>query len=222
MPKAKRETLKERRRRVNDVILHLSRLYPLATCGLIYRNPLELLVAVILSAQCTDVRVNQVTPALFALYPDTRGFAQASRSELEEAIRSTGFFRNKAKNIQLCCQLLLTRHAGRIPSSLAELVKLPGIGRKTANVVLGEIYGLQGVVVDTHVRRLSRLLGLTKSEDPVKIEQQLMKVVPEKVWNLFSHLLIYHGRNLCPSRRPGCEACPVINLCPAGYEKVFS
>ena len=216
MSKAKRETLEERRQRVSDVILHLSYCYPLATCGLIYRNPLELLVAVILSAQCTDVRVNQVTPTLFALYPDTRAFAQAPRSELEGAIRSTGFFRNKAKNIQLCCQLLLTRHAGRIPSSLSELVKLPGIGRKTANVILGEIYGLQGVVVDTHVKRLSRLLGLTKSEDPVKIEQQLMKVVSEKSWNLFSHLLIYHGRNLCSARRPGCESCPVAYLCLAG------
>ena len=222
MLKVKRETLKERRRRVNDVILHLSRLYPLATCGLIYRNSLELLVAVILSAQCTDVRVNQVTPTLFTLYPDTRAFAQASRSELEESIRSTGFFRHKAKNIQLCCQLLLSRHGGRIPASLSELVELPGIGRKTANVVLGEGYGLQGVVVDTHVKRLSRLLNLTKSEDPVKIEQQLMKVVPKNAWNLFSLLLIYHGRNLCPARRPGCEICPLLNLCPAGYEKVFS
>ncbi len=222
MPSCKRESLKERRQRVKNVILALSRLYPLATCGLVYHNSLELLVAVILSAQCTDVRVNQVTPALFTLYPDARAFAQASRGELEEVIRSTGFFRNKAKNIQLCCQQLMTRHDGRIPPSLTELVKLPGIGRKTANVVLGEIYGLQGVVVDTHVKRLSCLLGLTKSEDPVKIEQHLMKVVPEKAWNLFSHLLIYHGRNLCPARRPGCEACPVVRLCPAGHKKVFS
>lgn len=222
MAKAKRETLKERRQRTQDVILNLSRIYPQAGCGLIYHSHLELLIAVILSAQCTDVRVNLVTPALFALYPDTRAFAQAPRSELEEAIRSTGFFRHKAKNIQLCCQLLLSRHGGRIPPSLSELVKLPGVGRKTANVVLGEIYGLQGVVVDTHVKRLSRLLGLTKSEDPVKIEQQLMKVVPENAWNLFSLLLIYHGRNLCPARRPGCETCPVINLCPAGHEKVLS
>ncbi len=214
--KPKRETLKERRQRVKDVILVLSRLYPLATCGLIYHSSLELLVAVILSAQCTDVRVNQVTPALFTLYPDIRAFAQASRSELEEAIRSTGFFRHKAKNIQLCCQLLLSRHGGRIPPFLSDLVELPGIGRKTANVVLGEIYGLQGIVVDTHVKRLTRLLGLTNSEDPVKIEQQLMKIVPEKAWNLFSHLLIYHGRSRCPARRPGCEDCSVARLCPAG------
>lgn len=212
----------ERRQRVKDVILSLSRLYPLATCGLVYQNSIELLVAVILSAQCTDVRVNQVTPALFVRYPDVKAFAQASRPELEEAIRSTGFFRNKAKNIQLCCQELLARHAGRVPSSLAEMVKLPGVGRKTANVVLAEIYGLQGVVVDTHVKRLSYLLGLTKSEDPVKIEQHLMKVVPEAAWNLFSHLLIYHGRNLCPARRPGCEDCPLVKICPGGCKRVAS
>ncbi len=222
MPKSKRETIAERRQRVRDVILALSRLYPFATCGLVYHNPIELLVAVILSAQCTDVRVNQVTPALFASYPDVQAFAKALRPELEEAIRSTGFFRNKAKNIQCCCQELLTRYGGRIPFSLTELVELPGIGRKTANVVLGEIYGLQGVVVDTHVKRLSYLLGLTKSNDPVKIEQQLMKVVPDKAWNLFSHLLIYHGRNLCSARRPGCEVCPLVSLCPAGHEKVFT
>lgn len=214
MPKAKSETMAQRRVRVKDVILALSRLYPLATCGLIYRSPIELLVAVILSAQCTDVRVNQVTPALFLRYPDVKALAEASRSELEEAIKSTGFFRNKAKNIQLCCQDLLTRHAGRIPSSLGEMVKLPGVGRKTANVVLAELYGVQGVVVDTHVKRLSYLLGLTESEDPVKIEQALMKVVPKAAWNLFSHLLIYHGRNLCPAHRPGCEICPVAGLCP--------
>ncbi len=222
MLKLKRETLKKRRLRVLDIILGLSRLYPLATCGLIYHNSIELLVAVILSAQCTDVRVNLVTPALFARYPDVKAFAQASRADLEEAIKSTGFFRNKAKNIQLCCQQLLVRHGGRIPPSLTEMVKLPGVGRKTANVVLGELYGLQGVVVDTHVKRLSYLLGLTRSEDPVKIEQQLMQVVPEKAWNLFSHLLIYHGRNLCPARRPGCEICPLLKSCPEGNKKVFT
>ncbi|MBN2808782.1 MAG: endonuclease III [Deltaproteobacteria bacterium] len=216
MAKAKKETLAQRRVRVKDLILALSRLYPLATCGLIYHNPLELLVAVILSAQCTDVRVNLVTPALFARYPEVKALAEASLSELEEAIRSTGFFRHKAKNIQLCAQALLSRHAGRIPSSLAEMVKLPGVGRKTANVVLAELYGVPGVVVDTHVKRLSCLLGLTESEDPVKIEQDLMKVVPQAAWNLFSHLLIYHGRNLCPARRPACEECPLIKLCPHG------
>ncbi len=213
----KRETLKERRLRVEEITLNLSRLYPNITCGLIYKNPLELLVAVILSAQCTDVRVNKITPALFNSFPDVKAFAAADRSQLEAAIQSTGFFRNKAKNIQLCCQQLLNLYAGQIPCSLSELVKLPGIGRKTANVVLGEIYGVQGVVVDTHVKRISRLLALTKSEDPVKIEQDLMKVVPQMGWNLFSQLLIYHGRNLCPARRPWCERCPLGQLlCPFG------
>jgi endonuclease-3 len=210
----KREYLSDRRRRVKEIILNLSRLYPQISCGLVYGNPLELLIAVILSAQCTDVRVNQVTPALFEKFPDLTAFAAADRAELEEAIHSTGFFRHKAKNIQLCCQQLLSRHGGRIPRSLAELIKLPGIGRKTANVVLGEIYGLQGVVVDTHVKRISNLLALSKSEDPVRIERDLMKIVPLMAWNLFSHLLIYHGRNLCPARRPWCECCPLVELCP--------
>ena len=211
----KRENLNEHRQRVKEIILNLSRLYPQISCGLIYGNPLELLIAVILSAQCTDVRVNQVTPALFAKFPDLVAFAAAERAELEKAIHSTGFFRHKAKNIQLCCQQLLSQYDGRIPNSLAELVKLPGIGRKTANVILGEIYGHQGVVVDTHVKRISNLLALTKSEDPVRIEHDLMKIVPPMAWNLFSHLLIYHGRNLCPARRPWCERCPLAKLCPA-------
>ncbi len=205
-----------RRVRVEKIILNLSRLYPNITCGLIYNNPLELLVAVILSAQCTDVRVNKVTPALFKSFPDVKAFASADRGRLEAAIQSTGFFRNKAKSIQLCCRELQSRYAGRIPRTLSELVELPGIGRKTANVILGEIYGVQGVVVDTHVKRISRLLALTESEDPVKIEQNLMKVVPKMSWNLFSHLLIYHGRNLCPARKPWCECCPLVQLCPHG------
>lgn len=205
----KRETLKAQRLRVEEIILDLSRLYPKTGCGLIYDNPFELLVAVILSAQCTDVRVNKITPALFATFPDVKAFAEADRRRLEAAIQSTGFFRNKAKNIQLCCQQLLSEYAGRIPHTLPELVALPGIGRKTANVILGEIYGVQGVVVDTHVKRISRLLALSKSENPVKIEQDLMRVVPQMSWNLFSHLLIYHGRNICPARRPWCEQCPL-------------
>ncbi len=213
----KRETLKDRRLRIEEIILNLSRLYPKITCGLIYNNPLELLVAVILSAQCTDVRVNKITPALFENFSDVKAFADADRSRLETAIQSTGFFRNKAKNIQLCCRQLLSGYAGRIPQTLPELVKLPGIGRKTANVILGEVYGVQGVVVDTHVKRISRLLALTRSENPVEIEQDLMPVVQEMSWNLFSHLLIYHGRNLCPARRPWCERCPLSQrLCPAG------
>jgi endonuclease-3 len=217
---AARESLAARRRRTRKIILELSRLYPKVECGLAYRSPLELLVAVILSAQCTDVRVNLVTPELFAEFPDCRALAEAEPAALEAAIRTTGFFRNKAKNIRACCRALLERHGGRIPRSLDELVKLPGIGRKTANVILGELYGLQGVVVDTHVRRISRHLGLTASEDPVKIEKDLEKVVPEPAWNLFSHLLIWHGRMICIARRPDCRICPLASgLCPAAARK---
>ena len=211
-----RESLAARRRRVREIILELSRLYPRVECGLAYNTPLELLVAVILSAQCTDLRVNLVTPGLFRRFPDCRALAEADIGELEEAVRTTGFFRNKAKNIKACCRQLLDRHEGRIPRSLDELVRLPGIGRKTANVILGELYGLQGVVVDTHVKRISRLLGLTTSSDPVRIEKELEKVVPEAAWNLFSHLLIWHGRMLCDARRPACVVCPLAaRLCPA-------
>jgi len=214
----RRESHRDRHRRVMDIIFHLSRLYPHVSCGLIYNNPFELLIAVILSAQCTDLRVNKITPSLFERFPDVEAFAEVDRIQLEEAIHSTGFFRHKAKNIQLCCQQLILRHEGRIPRSLSALVELPGIGRKTANVVLGEIYGLQGVVVDTHVKRISRLLGLTENENPVKIEYDLMKILPPMSWNLFSHLLIYHGRNLCPARRPWCERCPLFNLCPGSTQ----
>jgi endonuclease-3 len=210
------ESRKAKRARVREILLELSRLYPKVECGLVYRRPLELLVAVILSAQCTDVRVNQVTPGLFARFPDCDAFAAADLEELEEAIRSTGFFRNKARNIKLCCQRLRAEYDGCLPRSLDELVALPGIGRKTANVILGELYGRAGVVVDTHVKRISRLLGLTASADPVRIEQDLMVLVPEPCWNLFSHLLIWHGRTLCPARRPACDECPLAaRFCPA-------
>ena len=220
MPAGARESQAVKRRRVRRILLELSRLYPKVECGLAYRTPLQLLVAVILSAQCTDVRVNLVTPGLFEKFPDCRALAEAEIAELEEAIRTTGFFRNKAKNIQACCRALLERHGGRIPRTLDEMVQLPGIGRKTANVILGELYGLQGVVVDTHVKRISRHLNLTASEDPVKIEKDLEKVVPEPAWNLFSHLLIWHGRMLCVARRPDCGSCPLAaRLCPAAGKK---
>ncbi len=215
-----RESLAARRCRVREILLELSRLYPRVECGLAYRGPLELLVAVILSAQCTDVRVNLVTPGLFQRFPDCHALAGADIKQLEETIRSTGFFRNKAKNIKACCHELLLRHGGRIPRQLDELVSLPGIGRKTANVILGELYGRQGVVVDTHVKRISRHLGLTASGDPVRIEKDLEKVVPNLAWNLFSHLLIWHGRMLCDARRPACGSCPLAaRLCPAAKGK---
>jgi endonuclease III len=189
--------------------------YPDAHCALRHANPLELLVATILSAQCTDVRVNMVTPALFRRYPDTRAFAEAELAELEELIRSTGFFHNKARNIIGCCQALLMRHGGQVPADLDLLVQLPGVGRKTANVVLGDAFGIPGVVVDTHVTRLSQRLRLTSQEDPNKIELDLMALVPQEKWTLLGHLLIEHGRRVCNARAPQCAACVLNDICPA-------
>lgn len=189
--------------------------YPDAVCALEFRNPLELLIATILSAQCTDVRVNLVTKDLFRRYRSAADYAQASAKELEEAIKSTGFFRNKAKNIQACCQKLVEECGGEVPKELERLVKLPGVGRKTANVVLGTAYGVaSGVVVDTHVARLSWRLGLTKHKDPVKIERDLMAVLPAREWVDFSHRMIHHGRKICIARRPKCEICRLNKICP--------
>lgn len=195
------------------VLLELSRGYPRVECGLVYHSPLELLVATILSAQCTDVRVNKVTPDLFATYKNAADFASALLDDLEEAIRSTGFFRHKARNIQSCCRQLVELYDARVPGTMAELVKLPGIGRKTANVVLGEIFHVPGLVVDTHVKRLANHIGLTREKTPEKIEQDLMKIVPEQNWTLFSHLLVHHGRQVCIARRPFCEECVLRRIC---------
>jgi endonuclease-3 len=200
--------------RMRQILKALARLYPDAHCALHYRNPLELLIATILSAQCTDVRVNKVTPALFARYPDARAFAEAKRKELEKAIQSTGFFRNKARNIQKCCQTLVEQYGGRVPDTLEELVPLAGIGRKTANVVLGNAFGVPGITVDTHVGRLSRRLGLTSQMDPVKVEHDLMQLMPKKEWTMFSHRLIFHGRQVCHARKPSCERCTLSAVCP--------
>jgi endonuclease-3 len=205
------DPLKARTRKILKV---LARLYPDAHCALHHRNALELLVATILSAQCTDVRVNLVTPALFARYPDAQAFAAAEREELETAIQSTGFFRNKARSIQACCKALVEKHSGQVPGTLEELVPLAGIGRKTANVILGNAFGVPGITVDTHVGRLSRRLGLTTQTDPVKVERELMKLVPKKDWTMFSHRLIFHGRQVCHSRKPSCEQCALADLCP--------
>lgn len=203
------------RRRAGKVVRQMARDYPDATCSLNHRSPLELLVATILSAQCTDDRVNLVTPALFRKYPTAAHFARAKLSDLERAIQSTGFFRNKAKNIQACCQKLVDEHDGEVPRDLDELVQLPGVGRKTANVVLGTAFGLAtGVVVDTHVGRLSQRMGLTKHKDPVKIERDLMEVLPAKEWVAFSHRLIQHGRRVCIARRPQCDDCSLVRWCP--------
>lgn len=196
-----------------SILAVLDEHYPDAHCTLDYGNPLELLVATILSAQCTDERVNQVTPQLFETYRTTADYAQAPLAELETAIRSTGFYRNKAKNIQACCRELQERFAGKIPVDLSMLVQLPGIGRKTANVILGNAFHIPGIVVDTHVGRVSQRLGLTTNEDPVKIEFDLMELIPRERWVTFSHQLILHGRKVCSARKPMCSQCPLIALC---------
>jgi endonuclease-3 len=202
------------RRRARLINRRLVRLYPDAHCALHHDNPLQLLVATILSAQCTDVRVNIVTPALFARYPDAAAFAEADQKELETLIKSTGFFRNKARNIIACCKAIVREHGGKVPSTLEELVPLPGIGRKTANVVLGDAYGVPGITVDTHVGRLSRRMGLTTHTDPVKVEHDLMKLIPKKDWTPFSHRMIFHGRQVCFARKPNCDGCTLNKDCP--------
>ena len=193
----------------------LAKRYPDAHCALHYENPLQLLIATILSAQCTDVRVNMVTPALFARYPDALAFAEADIAELQKAIQSTGFFRNKAKNIQACCRKLVELHRGEVPRTMDALTHLDGVGRKTANVVLGNAFGInEGVVVDTHVSRLSQRLGLTREKTPEKIEAALARLVPRERWTLFSHWLIWHGRRRCDARKPDCVQCEIRQVCP--------
>jgi endonuclease-3 len=202
--------------RAAEILRLLRRAYPDAHCELVHRNPFELLVATILSAQCTDVRVNMVTPALFEKYPDAQAMAGGRQEDLEELIRSTGFYRNKAKNIRAASASLTEKHGGKVPRDLESLTVLPGVGRKTANVVLGNAYGIEsGVVVDTHVGRLSQRLGLTKHRDPVKIEQDLIRLVPRDAWTLWSHLLIWHGRRRCFARKPDCDHCELSALCPS-------
>ena len=185
-----------------------------ARIALNFSTPLELLVATILSAQCTDVRVNQVTPALFRRYPDAAAYAAADPGELELAVRSTGFFRNKAKSLIGCAQALVERHGGEVPRSIEELTALPGVGRKTANVVLGNAFGIPGMVVDTHVRRVATRLGWTRQVDPVKIEADLSGLLPQEKWTLASHVLIFHGRRFCKAPTPLCSSCPVLEQCP--------
>ncbi len=210
-----RETLAQRKRRAASIARALAKQYPDATCALHFSNPLELLVATILSAQCTDQRVNKVTPEVFRKYPTARHYARAPRSELEKAIQSTGFFRNKAKAIQECCRVLDERYGGQVPREIDALVQLPGVGRKTANVVLGTAYGIaSGVVVDTHVGRIVRRLGLTEAKQPDRIEQDLMELLPQSQWIDFAHRLIHHGRQVCSARRPKCDRCVLLRWCP--------
>lgn len=200
--------------RVRRVLALLKKTYPQAHCSLRHENPFQLLVATVLSAQCTDARVNQVTPALFARFPTPAAMSVAKLSDLESLIRSTGFYKNKAKSLQALSADLVSRHSGAVPQSIEELTRLRGVGRKTANVILGNAFGIPGLVVDTHVGRLSRRLGFTRHEDPVKVEYELMEIIPKKDWTLYSHWLIDHGRAVCDARNPGCEHCVLAELCP--------
>lgn len=217
MAKKTSKAIEERRRRVAKILPILKKTYPAARCSLDHHNALELLVATILSAQCTDERVNIVTKTLFKKYRSAADYAKAPEVELEKDIQSTGFFRNKAKSLRGMGKALVEMHGGKVPATMEELTHLPGVGRKTANVVLGNAFNQNiGVVVDTHVARLSNRLGLTKHADPVKIEQDLMEVIPREEWTLWSHLLIHHGREICKARKPECERCPILAYCPAG------
>lgn len=205
-----------RKARAGEVLARLKVAYPDAHCELDFRNPFELLCATILSAQCTDVRVNLVTPTLFKRYPDAAALARARQPALETIIRSTGFFRNKARSLLGMAQGLVADHGGEVPAKMEALQRLPGVGRKTANVVLGNAFGInEGVVVDTHVGRVSRRLGLTRHDDPVKVEQDLMRLFPRDEWTLVAHLLIWHGRRVCVARRPRCWDCVLADICPS-------
>jgi endonuclease-3 len=213
---AGRESKAAKAARARTILGRLKRGYPDARCALHHGDAYQLLVATILSAQCTDARVNLVTPAFFARYPSPEALAHADREEVEDLIRSTGFFRNKTRSLIGMAQALVADHRGEVPRTMEQLRVLPGVGRKTANVVLGNAYGInEGVTVDTHVTRLSRLLGLTRHDDPVKIEQDLMLLFPREEWALLSHLLIFHGRQVCIARRPRCQECVLADLCPS-------
>jgi len=202
-------------KRTRLILSKLKRTYPSAHCELHHSNPLQLLIATILSAQCTDERVNKVTPALFARCRTAQDFAEIPASELEDLVRTTGFFRSKAKSIRGCAAALVKDHGSEVPKTMEHLHHLPGVGRKTANVILGNAFNLaEGIVVDTHVGRLSRRMGLTRQHDPVKVEQALVKIVPKQDWTLFSHLLIWHGRRRCSARKPDCPHCEISALCP--------
>lgn len=210
--------LASKKQRALEVLVVLKRLYPDATCSLNYETPVQLLVATILSAQCTDERVNKVTPALFTRYPDAKALAYADREELEKLVHSTGFYRNKAKNIQGACLKIIEEFGGEVPQQMEQLLSLSGVARKTANVVLAHAFGIiQGVTVDTHVKRLSQRLGLTKETDPVKIERELMKLLPQPDWENFSISIIYHGRAVCNARKPICSACDLAHICPSAH-----
>ncbi len=209
-----RETAEARKRRAAEIVRRLKGRYPEPECALVHDGPFQLLVATILSAQCTDVRVNKVTPALFRRFSSPQAFAKADIREIEGLIRSTGFFRSKAKSIQVASRDIVEKFGGRVPATLDELVQLRGVGRKTANVILGNAYDTPGLVVDTHVGRLSRRMGLTRETDPVKVEFALMKLLPQEEWTNFSHRLIWLGREICSARKPQCSDCLLKDICP--------
>ena len=213
-------TITDKKQRAIAVLAELKALYPDAVCSLNYETTLQLLVATILSAQCTDERVNKVTPALFSRFPNAPALAGGDRHELETLIRSTGFYRNKAKNIQGACHKIVTQFGGQVPRTMPELLELPGVARKTANVVLAHGFGIiEGVTVDTHVKRLSNRLGLTKKDNPIQIERDLMKLIPQSDWENYSIRIIYHGRAICQARKPHCNLCQLADLCPSAKEQ---
>lgn len=219
-----KETFQNKKRRVRAIIRRLKKAYPDVRCALRFSTPWELLVATVLSAQCTDKLVNQVTPALFKKYPSIQAFAAADPGAVEQAVRSAGFYRNKTKNILGAAKAVLERFGGKVPAHIDDLVAIPGVGRKTANVILGNAFGIPGIAVDTHMIRINRLLGLTRHTGPVKIEFDLMELMPQKQWTVYSHLIIHHGRARCFARRPDCKHCEIQDLCPYGLKccRVFS
>ncbi len=208
------ENISQKRQRTLEIIKIFNEEYGDADCTLDYVDPLQLVIATQLAAQCTDARVNLVTPALFAKYKTAKDFAEADETELSELIRSTGFYRNKTKNIIACGKKLVEDFNSEVPKTMEELLSLPGVGRKTANLVLGDAFGIPGIVVDTHAGRLSRRMGLTKNTDPYKVELDLLKIIPEENQSMFCHQLVFHGRKYCDARRPKCEECPVRDICP--------
>jgi endonuclease III len=216
-----KESKADKIKRARKILAILRKTYPGAHCSLEHGDAFQLLVATILSAQCTDARVNMVTPRLFARFSTPRDFVEADITEIEELIHSTGFYRNKAKNVQGAARAILEKHGGEVPRTLEELHALPGVGRKTANVILGNVFDQPALVVDTHVTRLSNLLGLAKGVDAVKLEFQLMEIIDQKDWTDFAHLLIYHGREICVARSPRCPVCPLNKLCPTGIKNLL-
>ncbi|AEV68842.1 endonuclease III [Acetivibrio clariflavus] len=210
----------DKKSKVIEIIKIFDKLYSDADCTLDYKDPLQLLISTQLAAQCTDARVNIVTQSLYKKYKTVYDFANADLSELEQDIKPTGFYRNKARNIKETCRILIEKFDGKVPDNLDDLLTLPGVGRKTANLVLGDVYGIPGIVVDTHAKRLSNRIGLSKNEDPVKIEYDLMKIVPKERWGKFCHQLVYHGRAVCNARKPKCEECAILNYCDYGTERI--